>query len=86
MTKEEFLSLNFNNFSSLDMLNVTYSKKSLNANLISKKKIALEDNKKSQTKSKSKRKMLIKVTSKDTLIKPKTSGDTSLLKSKATEK
>jgi hypothetical protein len=80
MTKEEFLSLNFNNFSSLDMLNATYSKKSLNANLISKKKIVLEDNKKSQTKSKSKRKMLIKVTSKDTLIKPKTNGDTSLLK------
>ena len=37
MTKDEFLALNFNNFSSLDMLNITYSKK--NSNTMSKKNI-----------------------------------------------
>ena len=60
-------------------MNLTYSKKSTNTNITSKKNI---DIKKSQSKSKSKRKTLIKVTSKDTLIKPSTSSNTSLIKSK----
>ncbi len=42
-------------------MNLTYSKKSININAVSKKNI---ENRKSQTKSKSKRKILIKVTSK----------------------
>lgn len=60
-------------------MNLAYSKKSTNTNITSKKNI---DIKKSHSKSKSKRKTLIKVTSKDTLIKPSTSSNTSLIKSK----
>jgi hypothetical protein len=67
MTKEEFLSLNFNNFTSIDALNITYSKKHIHAT--GSKKII--ETKKSSTRSKSKRKTLIKVTSKDLFNKAK---------------
>jgi len=58
-------------------MNLTYSKKG--ANIVSKKSIGV---KKSGSKSKSKRKTLLKVTSKDTLIKPSPGSNTSLIKSK----
>lgn len=60
-------------------MNLTYSKKSTNTNITSKKNIEI---KKSQSKSKSKRKTLIKVTSKETLIKPSPTLNSSLNKSK----
>lgn len=56
-------------------MNLMYSKKSTNTNITSKKNIEIK-------KSKSKRKTLIKVTSKETLIKPSSTLKSSLNKSK----
>lgn len=58
-------------------MNLTYSKKSTNTNITSKKNIEIK-----KSKSKSKRKTLIKVTSKETLIKPSSTLNSSLNKSK----